>query len=106
MTEPGNLEFMALSQFTVVPGMEDRVIEAFVQRPHLVDSAPGFVRMEVFRPETAPQEFWLMTWWKDMASYQNWHNGDHYHASHAHMPQGLKLVPRTARVTHLEMVSR
>ncbi|MDA0978226.1 MAG: antibiotic biosynthesis monooxygenase [Proteobacteria bacterium] len=106
MADPHNDEFMALSQFTVMPGREDSVAEAFRQRPHLVDRAPGFIRMEVFRPEDSPREFWLMTWWRDRVSYENWHNGHHYLDSHAFMPKGLKLVPRTAKVTHLRMLCR
>jgi heme-degrading monooxygenase HmoA len=33
-----------LSRFTVANGMEAEVREAFVNRPHLVAGAPGFVR--------------------------------------------------------------
>ena len=38
-------------------------------RPHQVDSAPGFIRMEVANPGGDPKEFWLLTWWRDAASF-------------------------------------
>jgi len=57
--------FIALSQFTVMPGMGDEVLNAFLSRPHLVDNAPGYKKMEVLRPQNNPDEFWLMTWWVD-----------------------------------------
>lgn len=53
-------KFVALSQFTVANGtnepgeanpMTGRVKQAFLDRPHLVDGAPGFVRMEVISPD-------------------------------------------------------
>jgi heme-degrading monooxygenase HmoA len=40
-------EFIALSRFAVANGMADQVKEAFMHRPHLVDDAPGFLRMQV-----------------------------------------------------------
>ena len=43
-----------MSRFTVANGMEDEVRQAFRDRPHLVDDAPGFVRMEVLSPVDDP----------------------------------------------------
>ncbi len=97
--------FIALSQFTVVKGMAEPVIDAFMSRPHLVDKASGFIRMEVLRPSSTPEEFWLFTWWENEASYLSWHRSHAYHASHEFMPKGLKLVPGSAKITLLEMVS-
>lgn len=97
--------FIALSQFTVVSGMEDAVKDAFLSRPHLVDKAHGYIRMEVLRPKESPEEFWLLTWWENEDSYLTWHGSHEYHASHEFMPKGLKLVPGTAKITLLERVS-
>ena len=47
-----------------------------------------------------------MTWWEDEASYHDWHHGENYHNSHKMIPKGLKLVPRTAKITLLDLVSR
>src|SRR5918912_942676 len=55
--------FIALSRFTVANGMADQVKDAFVNRPHLVDDAPGFIRMEVISPCDDPREIWLFTYW-------------------------------------------
>jgi heme-degrading monooxygenase HmoA len=97
--------FIALSQFTVVSGMESSVRDAFVSRPHLVDNVAGFVRMEVLCPKQKPEEFWLLTWWDDEASYLSWHHSHEYHAAHQFMPKGLKLVPESARVVLLEQIA-
>ena len=85
--------------------MEEEVRLAFRSRPHLVDSAPGFRRMEVLRPLDKPEEFWLMTWWTDEASYAAWHESHDYHASHAGIPKGLKLVQGSVEIRRLEMIS-
>lgn len=97
--------FVAISRFVVRNGMEDAVRTAFSDRPHLVDQAAGFIRMEVLRPLDAPEEFWLMTWWDDESSFDSWHHSHHYKESHAGVPKGLKLVPGEQRITRFEKVA-
>jgi heme-degrading monooxygenase HmoA len=58
--------------------MTDQVKQAFQQRPHQVDNATGFVRMEVLSPCDAPNEIWLFTYWNDEASYRTWHRSHLY----------------------------
>jgi heme-degrading monooxygenase HmoA len=96
--------FVALSRFTVVNGMEDEVKRAFVDRPHLVDGTPGFLRMEVLTPVDDPREIWLLTWWRDEASYQAWHGSHHHKDSHRGIPKGLKLAPKSTEVRYFEHV--
>jgi heme-degrading monooxygenase HmoA len=89
---------LVLSRFTVANGMRDDVAAAFRARPHRVDRAAGFVRMEVAQAATNPDEFLLLTWWLDEASFATWHRSHAYQASHAGIPKGLKLVPKSSRV--------
>jgi heme-degrading monooxygenase HmoA len=97
--------FMALSRFIVANGMAEEVRAAFRARPHLVDSAPGFLRMEVLCPRENPQEFWLLTWWSEEAHYRSWHRSHAYHDSHAGIPKGLKLVPKSAEIRHFDHIA-
>jgi len=98
-------EFVALSQFTVANGMDEAVKAAFLARPHEVDQAPGYLRMQVWRPDGQPEVFWLVTWWRDAESYQAWHHSHAYRQSHAHIPKGLKLVPGRQRIDRFEVVA-
>lgn len=97
--------FVALSRFVVANGMGDEVRAAFVARPHLVDDAAGFVRMEVLVPRDEPEEFWLMTWWTDEASFQLWHRGHTFKDAHKGIPKGLKLVRRESWQRHFDRIS-
>lgn len=95
--------FIALSTFTIANDMAPEVKKAFQERPHLVDNAPGYQKMEVICPHDAPNEIWLITYWSDEESYQIWHK-NHLRESHSNIPKGLKLVPRSAKVrffTHI-----
>ena len=97
--------FVVISQFTVANGMEEEVREAFRRRPHLVDQAPGFLRMEVVSPREEPASFWLLTWWTSEEHFQSWHRGHKYAESHAGIPRGLKLVPGRNRVLLFDHVA-
>lgn len=96
--------FVAISRFTVANDMSDAVQRAFEARPGLVESAPGFVRLDVVRSIACPEEFQLLTYWKDEESYRSWHRGHTYRDSHRGIPKGLKLVPRSARIDFFEHV--
>ncbi len=100
----GAAEFVALSKFVVANGMMEEVKAAFRHRPHLVDDAPGFVKMEVLVPFDNPDELWLVTYWADEESYRVWHRSHEYHESHKGIPKGLKLVPRSAEIRLFEFI--
>jgi heme-degrading monooxygenase HmoA len=97
--------FIALSQFTVANNMSGRVKEAFAGRPHLVEEAPGFLRLEVISPLDNGDEIWLLTYWRDEESFKSWHHSHLYHDSHRGIPKGLKLVPQSARLRFFEHVA-
>ena len=96
--------FVALSKFVIANGMMEEVKNAFRHRPHLVDDASGFVRMEVMVPFDNPDELWLVTYWTDEESYRVWHRSHEYHESHKGIPKGLKLVPRSAEIRLFEFI--
>jgi heme-degrading monooxygenase HmoA len=97
--------FVALSKFVVGNGMTPEVKQAFRDRPHLVDDAAGFVRMEVLSPLDHPEEIWLLTWWTDEPSYKTWHKSHMYHESHKGIPKGLKLAPKSTELRFFERVA-
>ena len=43
--------------------------QAFQNRPHLVDSTSGFMRMDVLSPRDCQEELWLLTYWSDEESF-------------------------------------
>jgi heme-degrading monooxygenase HmoA len=71
--------------------MEAAVRQAFLDRPRLVDGAPGFLGMEVFLDHQDGSVFHVLTRWIDEASFQSWHSGPLHNASHRGIPKGLKL---------------
>jgi heme oxygenase (mycobilin-producing) len=97
--------FAAISRFTIANGMTVQVKAAFHARPHLVDGASGFRRMEVISPVDRPEEIWLITFWTDEESFRTWHRSHLYRDSHKGIPKGLKLVPGETEIRHFEHVA-
>ncbi|PRY10198.1 heme-degrading monooxygenase HmoA [Pontibacter ummariensis] len=97
--------FVALSVFEVANGMEAEVKEAFVKRPHLVDSAAGFLGMKVLSPQDKLNEIWVMTYWEDDSSYKDWYK-HHMKEAHEGVPKGLKLVPGSTKVRFFDQVTQ
>ena len=98
-------EFLAVSRFRVANDMRGEVRDAFVARPHLVDGAAGFLRMEVVSPLDDRDEFWLLTYWTDEESFRTWHSGHLYRESHACIPRGLKLDPAATQLRFFEKIA-
>jgi heme-degrading monooxygenase HmoA len=94
---------VAISIFAVRNGTEERVRAAFERRPRLVESAPGFLGLEVF--QSGPS-FLLFTRWEDEACFRAWHHSPAHHRSHAMMPPGLKLDPSKTRLFVGERIDR
>lgn len=83
---------VALSRFVIANDKVEEARNAFLNRPRLVDTAPGFLGMEVMSPTDIPAEIWLVTRWRDEPSFHSWHRSHAYHESHGAIPKGLKLV--------------
>lgn len=71
--------------------MEEEVRQAFLNRPRLVEKAPGFCGLDVLTDDTDPSVFLLLTRWRDEESFRAWHRSESHHASHVFIPKGLKL---------------
>jgi signal transduction histidine kinase len=93
----------ALSRFKVANGTEAAVRQAFLDRPRLVDSMPGFLGLETYTDARDPSLFYLATRWSDVDSFRAWHRSEAHHQSHRGIPRGLRL---DASFTELVVMDR
>lgn len=94
-----------MSRFVLANDTAAAVKEAFRQRPHFVESAPGFVRLDVLSPEGDPHEIWLITYWVNRHDFEIWHRSHLYKDCHAGIPKGIKLIPGKTSLTFFEHVT-
>mgnify|MGYP006000648521 CR=1 FL=1 len=74
--------------------------EAFLERPHLVDDHPGFIRMEVMHPVEQPERVILVTYWESEAIWKEWYHSHKYREAHKGIPKGLKLIPKSVEISY------
>ena len=79
--------------------MESEVRSAFINRPRLVEHAPGFCGIDVLTDAGDPSVFMLLTRWADEESFRAWHRSAAHHQSHGCMPHGLKLDASFTAIT-------
>ena len=99
--------FVVLSKFTVdnKDDMTGAVKRAYRERPHLVENAAGFVRLDVLSPIEHLDQIWLITYWTDQASFQQWFRTHPYKEAHQNIPAGLKLVSEQTEMLFFEHIS-
>lgn len=96
---------LAVSRFRVANGKEAEVVDAFLNRPRLVDAWPGFLGMETFTDTKDATVFYLVTRWTDHASFREWHASPAHRESHEWMPKGLRLDPAYTKVVELDRLT-
>ncbi len=96
--------FVAASHFTVANDTHEAVAEAFRQRPHHVDTAPGFQRMEVWNTDGDTRNFIIVTWWDSAEQFHAWHRSHAFKDAHRGMPKGLRLVSGSNRIEHFALL--
>jgi heme-degrading monooxygenase HmoA len=82
---------LVTSTFKVANGMEAAVRQAFLDRPGLVEDAPGFLGMDVVVDNQDGCIFQLLTRWTSQEFFQSWHSSAAHKLSHRWIPKGLKL---------------
>lgn len=83
---------VALSRFSVNNADQSEARAAFESRPYGVESAPGFLGLEVF--QSGPT-FYVLTRWSDESAFRSWHDGPGpaHGAAQTWIAAGLKLDP-------------
>jgi heme-degrading monooxygenase HmoA len=84
-------------------------VSAFGHRAHLVDEAPGFVDLEVWRSDRDPGEVIMVSRWRDRAAFRDYMRSPGHAASHARIPVELDAAITLERLEHLhtyEVVAR
>jgi len=99
--------FVVLSKFTVDNKVDltESVKRAFSERPHLIENAAGFVRLDVLSPMEQPDQIWLITYWADQVSFQQWFRTHPYKEAHQNIPTGLKLISEQTEILYFEHIT-
>jgi heme-degrading monooxygenase HmoA len=80
--------FIVANRVPVASGWEDKFEERFRRRAGQIDKQPGFVRMQILRPDGKNTPYVVLTTWQDKASFESWVGSEDFRLAHSNpMPK-------------------
>lgn len=99
----GARAYVVSSEVTIAAGAAETLERAFLERVHLVESAPGFQRIEIWRDLTHSGVFQMVSWWDSVESFRRYMRSPEHRVSHARIPT-VPEKPRGAGVRRYELL--
>ena len=84
--QDGGRGFVVSSEVTISPESAGTLERAFRGRLHLVERAPGFQRLEVWRDVARPGVFQMVSWWDNADCFRRYMRSEEHRISHARIP--------------------
>jgi len=80
--------FIVANRVPVASGFEETFEERFRQRAGQIDLQPGFVSMQILKPESENTPYVVLTTWQDKASFEAWVGSEDFKLAHSNpMPK-------------------
>ena len=93
-----------INAITVPAGAGPELEKRFAARAGAVDQQPGFEGFELLRPTDESGTYYVVTRWKDDASFQAWMTSQAFGADHGKQPAGQRPVSSQAQLLSFEVV--
>ena len=93
--------YVSMSRLRVRESESDALVQAFRGRARLVEAAPGFVDLQVWRSDRDPGEILMVSRWQDRASFTAYMRSSAHRVSHERIEPTLKAAIRLERLEHL-----
>ena len=85
--------FVFMSHLTVPEGDRSELERHFRERSHLVDSLPGFLYLQLLRPQAGTASHTFLTAWQSREAFTEYMRGEEHRASHSREP--AEIMART-----------
>lgn len=80
--------YIVTNRVPVAAGFEDMFEERFRNRAGQIDKQPGFVRMQVLKPDTPDTPYLVQTTGEDKAAFEAWVGSEDFKIAHSNpMPK-------------------
>lgn len=80
--------YIVTNRVFVAAGYEEMFEQRFRNRAGQIDKQPGFVRMQVLRPDTPDTPYLVQTTWRDKTAFEGWVGSEDFKAAHSNpMPK-------------------
>ena len=93
--------YVSLSRLRVPAHASDELIAAFRRRAHLVDEAPGFVDLQVWRSDRDAGEILMVSRWQDREAFKAYMKSQEHRISHERIDPQLQGLIKLEALEHL-----
>jgi len=98
------MTIIKINAITVPDNAGPELEKRFAARAGAVDGMPGFEGFELLRPTDGGTQYFVVTRWADVASFDNWVNSQAFGQGHGQTPAGAKPVSSGAELLSFEVV--
>lgn len=95
--------YVVANRVPVAAEWREQFEERFRARASQVDRHPGFVRMEILRPEAEDGVYVVLTHWQDKAAFESWIGSPDFRASHSN-PLPKEAFTGTGQIERHEVI--
>ena len=93
--------YVSLSRLRVPAHASEELIAAFRRRAHLVDDAPGFVDLQVWRSDRDAGEIVMVSRWQDREAFKAYMRSAEHRVSHERIDPELQALIKLEALEHL-----
>jgi heme-degrading monooxygenase HmoA len=93
--------YVSLSRLRVPAHTSEELIAAFRRRAHLVDGAPGFVDLQVWRSDRDAGEILMVSRWQDREAFKAYMRSPEHRLSHERIDPQLQSLIKLEALEHL-----
>lgn len=97
--------YQVTNRIHVAAGWEEAFEARFRERARRIESNPGFVRMNVLRPQAQGLPYLVQTVWRDEAAFNDWLASDDFRQAHAEPLPAEAFAGESALERHSVVVS-
>ncbi len=105
--------FVAINFIACKDYYQSRFEELFSSRARAIDRLPGFLNMEVLKPQKEGESYLIVSHWTDEQSFKNWTGSPEFIEGHKRGFEDIKLAkergeepPMTSSFVTYEVIAR
>lgn len=84
--------FVAINYISCKEHYKKRFEELFSTRAKAIDRMPGFINMEVLKPEDGKSEYLIVSHWKSKEAFNDWTKSSEFIEGHKRGFEDLKIA--------------
>ncbi|MBV6479278.1 MAG: Heme oxygenase (staphylobilin-producing) [Ignavibacteria bacterium] len=84
--------FVAINYISCKDHYKPRFEELFSSRAKAIDKMPGFINMEVLKPEDGKSEYLIVSHWKSKEAFSEWTKSPEFIEGHKRGFEDLKIA--------------